>query len=191
MAIEISKNKYFYIASLIVGTVIISIILITGLIRPTINANADLTKEIKEKKENLNFLEEKLSILQNLKKEETRLLEEKEKVSVAFPEEKEVSRLFVQFEKMVSSTGANITSAINQASSQESPEAIKQGNTVNMNSHNYSVVGKTSTYESLKGIFSNSENALRLVGVDGINISRGETGYNFNINLKTYSRGEK
>lgn len=193
MALEVKKNKYFYAISLSFGMTIVAIFLLLVMVKPLYVGNKELSKEVKQKKEKLEALENKLGKLKELKKEEEKLVKQKEKVLAALPKDKDVSRLFVEFEKMVTTTGATVVSAKsndNESSTTAGSQATAQ-TIPGITLHNYEVKGTTSTYESIKNIIANSEGALRLVDINGFTFSKKDNSFDLSFNLKSFSRTEE
>lgn len=193
MEIKIDKNKQMYAGLLVAGTLLLTILLSLLVVKPIYQANKKVSEEIKLKKSKLDGLENKLGKLKELKKEEALLLKEKERVLAALPEDKDVPRLFVQFEKMATSTGASVASAAGGQELSSAGSAAQVPSNISPNilkEHTYDLKVTTSTYESLKNIVGNAEDALRLVDIHNFSISKKESSFDVSFNLKTFSRSE-
>lgn len=194
MVAKLNKENYMYPAAMVVGAVLVSIFIGFFIIKAQYNAGVKLSADIKEKEENLQKLETKLTKLQELKSKEAELIQKKDRVLAALPQDQDVSRLFVEVEKMISDTGAFVESAKEGSGVQTASSATATTN-VNMpgiKNYSYNIDFTTSTYESIKNSLDNMEKALRLVNLDSFKISTDASGNGFKVTfgMKTYSREE-
>lgn len=191
MAVNLEKKHYKYLIAVLAGAIIISIIIAVFIIKPLYNLNSKSAKDIQEKKEVLSILEDKLGTLKGLKSKEEELNAEKKKVLHALPEDKDIPRLFVQLENMISSTGAIVESADESSEGGAVGSSAEIATMQDINNYKYSINFSTSTYESIKSVIVNTEEALRLVGVDNIKISSSDGGFSVGITINTYARAEE
>lgn len=191
MAVKLENKHYKYAATVISGALLGSLVIIFLIFRPLLNANKSTALEVKDKKELLNALENKLNRLKELKVKEESLLVQRDRVLVALPEDKDVSRLFVQIENMITDAGASVESTNEGTAAVTAVAAAPEVKISGINNYTYGVKFKTSTYESIKNIITNLETALRIASLDSISIDSSSNSFSVNMNIKTYSRASE
>jgi len=192
MEIKFGKNNYLYSMAILGGSFFLSLILILFVIKPLYVGNQKLSEELIVKKNKSEALAQNLQTLKQYKSKEKEVKERYHKVLAALPEKKDVARIFSQFEKMVSSTGASVKS-VNGSSASTAVAATPEVNTDQIQGltvYTYTLDADTTTYESLKGVLTNTEIARRITEIDGFSITKNEDNFSLTFNLKTFARGD-
>lgn len=188
---ELEKNnlnkKYLYFLSVISLTVLSVLLLFFLAIRPLYNSNKSFSAELKSKKENLTYLEDKKSKLDGLKSREAELNEDAKKVAAALPTEKDAGRIFIQFDQIANSVGAKLTS-VSEAGSGSSAGSTTSTTTTNVGAGltkiSYSAPITLPGYSNFIDILNRAEGALRIFKIDNINLSADQSGANMTTNLQ-------
>jgi len=188
MAVK-ENNKYLY-AIAVVSANILFVLIMFFLLKGMMNKNKKISAEVNANKQKLEVLEDKLSKLKDLKGKEKELLEEKKRLLSALPEKKDIPRLFVQFEKMVETTGSKVSSATGGAGSAQALTTVQE--IPGITTYDYEIKATTTTYESFKNVVLNSENALRLLNITGFTIAtKDNKSFDVSFSLKAYGRMEE
>lgn len=188
---ELEKNnlnkKYLYFLTVISLTVLSVLLLFFLAIRPLYNSNKSFSAELKSKKENLTYLEDKKSKLDGLKSREAELNEDAKKVAAALPTEKDAGRIFIQFDQIANSVGAKLTS-VSEAGSGSSAGSATATTTTNVGAGltkiSYSAPITLPGYSNFIDILNRAEGALRIFKIDNINLSADQSGANMTTNLQ-------
>jgi len=188
MVVKLDKKHYTYSVAVITGAIVVSLLIGFFALRRAYTGNVKTAKEVKDKREILSVLEDKLDRLKELKSQEKELLEEKDKVLVALPEEKDVPRLFVEFDKMITDTGAYVESAKEDSATNTSATGTEAKSMPGVVNHNYTLQVTTSTYESIKNIIDNIEEARRLLNLKDITIDQKDDGFTLTLGVNAFSR---
>ncbi|MCL4386927.1 MAG: hypothetical protein M1355_00775 [Patescibacteria group bacterium] len=193
MAIELKSKNYLYAILVVSGSLLLIIILSFLIVKPLWESNSKIKQEVLANEQKLASLEDRLTKLKKYKEKEAELLKEKEKVLAVLPEDKDIPRLFVQFEKMVATTGASVVSADTTTDSAvASTGQVQQQQAVpGVTTYNYNLKVNSSTYEAIKNIVLNSESALRLMNISGFSISKKEGSFDVIFTLKSYARSQQ
>lgn len=187
-------EKYKYPILVIGGAAVITFALVFAIAKPMWDSTKKVNAELKEKKETLTSLSDRLSKLQQLKEKEAELKEKNAKVLAALPEDKDVARLFVQFEGIAAGSGIKIISAGEQgAQTGGNPTTTKTQSTSSeiIKPINYSISANGTDYSSLKGALSKFEEALRLLSISSIDITKNASTFDIKFEAVTYARSAK
>lgn len=180
-------NEYTYITAVIGGALLVAVVLGFAALRPLYNSLKSTNLELKEKKEILTKLEANLENLKNLESKKEELVAKNQKVLSALPTNKDVPRLFVQLERIATSSGLQVTSV------SESGESAPGTVTGLVTPVLYRISGTATDYVSLKQALKNIETGLRIISAEKIDVQGSSAGTNLTVSLlvKTYSRGQQ
>jgi hypothetical protein len=185
-------DEYKYAVSMIAGSILLALILIFAVGKPLFDGMQKTAADLKDKKETLAKMQVRLENLKKLKDKEADLKTQNAKVLAALPEGKDVARLFVQFEGIATASGLSVkqagegTAAASGGTQSASPAST---GTSLVKSIGYQVTATSPDYTSLKNSLAKFEEALRLLSVSGVNISKSGDSLNVSFNIITYTRG--
>ncbi|MDD5693547.1 MAG: hypothetical protein WC437_02895 [Patescibacteria group bacterium] len=193
MAIKDNKsllnNKYTYSVGLGAATFLIAILAIFLIISPFYAKAKKLTTEAKVKKQELNYLTEKKSKLEDLKNREDELKQNAELVRSALPENKDVGRLFIQLDELARSNKGVIKSVAEAGMANAT--VTTETNFPGVQKNTYSVPIEFNNYFDYKAFIVKSENALRLLNIDEVSIKAKDTGeISASLTTSAYSRSK-
>ena len=185
---ELKTKDYSYILIASILTFIVALLIILFPIRFLWNSNQDLFKEVKEKRKELSYLEDKEGKLEKLEDRKEELEVQKDKVLNALPEEKDQARILTQVEYIAATAGFNAKENKDQSSESSAPLETPEG-TVSKTPLGVTEVpleiSSEGTYSALKTFLENIETAIRIINVGSMDISLKEEGTNtLQITLK-------
>lgn len=179
-------NEYTYIVAVLTGSILITIILVFLIGKPLLSSIQESSKELEDKQIKVEKLTEKLENLKNLEYKKDELEEQNKTVLAALPNDKDVSRLFVQFESIFKTSGASISSVVeNNRGTQENTQSGI------IRPVAYTVSGTVKDYPSLIKALNKMENALRILSVKSIDISGEINNLSLTLTVNTYVRGQQ
>lgn len=185
-------ERYYWFIGVLVGSVVLSIVLVVFAVIPSFNSIKKVEADIKVKKEDLSILTQKLDKLKELKSREAELKEKEAIVNKAIPTKKEVGDLFIELEGIINETGGtNSGISESQGVSEGSKSKKKEDSSstdVKNSSYMYSVT--FSDYKNFKKFLERSENALRFISLEKFNVSSPESSFNVNLTYKSYYRNQ-
>jgi Tfp pilus assembly protein PilO len=190
----LTENELDYKTPLFIGIgAVIGIILIFLIgIRPSWSNISSTQKDLSAKKDYLRQLESKRDALVAYKDKKEELKTRSAKLAAALPSDTDVARLFTQFDRVAVSSGFRW----NKVSQEESTTAVAAQATPAKGSLFTKVVykkeGEVTSYLSVKECVRRTEEALRLVDFDEIEISMKQNKKLLDVTMKvsTFKRGE-
>lgn len=183
-SLQLKKNQINIL--IIVGAILFSLIIVFVLAVPIWKKMQKTNQELKQERIRLEKLEEKLTNLKNLKDKEDELKEKNEKVLAALPKDKDVSRLFVQIENIATGSGLNVREA--GETDQSATQDKGAGKLVPIT---YKLIASANNYGGIKSVLLKLEQALRLVSINEINISKDGKAFELTSTFVTYIRGDQ
>lgn len=188
--VEKKFEKYYWIAGVVTVTFIALVLAIVFVINPSFKSIKKTSQELKEQKEELKVVEQKLEKLKELKVKEAELKEQSDMVYRAIPTKKEVGDIFIQLSGLISDAGGSVSSVSGSdgsSSSSSTPQAAPSG----INTLTYGV-GEINlpSYQNFKALLTSSENTLRFVHLTNFKIS-GSDSFKVTPSYKVYYRGEQ
>ncbi len=182
---------YYYPVVIIVITFIIALLFIFLGIRPLIKSNKRLTTEVTTRKSQLSQLEKKKEVLVNLKAKEAEVESDKEKIKAALPSDKDLPKLLVQITGLSNDSGLLLKSiTLKEDATKTSSGESESEETISEISDFEASLNTTGIYSNFKDFLTKAENALRLVNINGFNLSlsgvEGEEIMDIIIEFKTY-----
>jgi len=186
---DLLQKKYNY--ALIVGAVTFfgTLLLLGFVIYPLYGLASTVTKEYDQKNQELTDLKNKKVVLDKLKNEESTLRKQADTVASALPESKDVGRLFIQIDALAKNSNGTIKSVT--GSNGTVTTATKSAGTgfTGIQKYTYTVPVSFKSYTDMKNFISQSKNALRLLNIDNVGITAGDTGsMDVNMTITTYAR---
>lgn len=186
-----NTSQYKYATIVIVGSILLVLILGGTVGRSMWNNFSNTLSELKTKKETLSSLEKKLENLKKLKDKEAELKEKNAKVLAALPEDKDVARLFVQFESIANESGLNVKRAAEAGADSTAATQGASAPSGTVRPVSYTIVSDMQSYGSLKGALAKFEQALRILSLSTINISKTSDAGEVTFTVTTYVRTTK
>ncbi len=179
------KNSSYAIFAVLISLVAV-VLLGFFLIKPLLLENSNQQKVLEQKRADLNILKDKEDKLKELSSKKNELKEDQKIVSAAIPETEDKDRLFLEFETLASSSGLYLDSL----SEKEMPSLLSSGSASSSSSEflpadvselNYALNLK-GNYDSFKNFLTNSEKALSILNIKGVEIKQKE-GQNLDITV--------
>lgn len=196
--VEKDMKRYYWIAGVVISTVLFSLIIIFALIMPSIESVKAVNRDLKVKKENLAMLEKKLAKLKELKVKEKELKDQEAIVNKSIPTKKEVGELFIQLEGIISdsggetkgiSEGANTTSSSSSGSTAAASTAAAPVSITGVNFANYGYEVTFESYDNFKRFLAISENSQRYIQLNSFQVTGNNDGkFVVSLNYKAYYR---
>ncbi|RJO61582.1 hypothetical protein C4544_02510 [candidate division WS5 bacterium] len=193
--VEKKLSKYYWIAGVVIITVIILILSFVVAINPSLKSIGKTNKELKEKQEELKVSEEKLEKLKELKVKEDELREQSRVVFRAIPNKKEIGDAFIQLDGLISESGGNSAEASGNNSSSTGSTGSSSGTSIvqspaGVSSLTYETDVTFPNYQNFKSMLSNTENALRFVYLSNLKITKANP-FTASLTYTAYYRDEK
>lgn len=188
---KFTQGKYFYSTVVIALTVVVTIALFFLVISPFFSKAQSLTADAKVKQEELDKLEAKKAKLDELKSREEELKANAEKVRNALPEEKDVGRLFIEFDNMAKATGGTIKVVSEGGGSTGSAPGQTSSSDIGstgIQKITYTIPVTFKDYFGLKDFVNRTETALRLLKINGYQITVNDTGVTGNFTADSFVR---
>ena len=156
------------------------------LIKPLLDDNNAQQKVIEQKRADLNVYKDKEDKLKELSDKKQEIKDDSKAVLAAIPDHEDKDRLFVQFEKLASSSGLYLDSLAEK----EVPSSSSKGSSARNKSQapegvsklNY-VLNLKGNYEGFKNFLANSEKALSILEITRVEIKQKE---NQNLDITLY-----
>lgn len=179
-------DQYKYAITVGFGSFVLALVLLFTVGRFLYTELTKTSDVLKEKRAVREKLEENLSTLEELKKNEDLIVKDTKKAIAALPSDKDIARLFVQLEALASENGSFIRSV------SEGAYGTQSLNSNLIKSVTYGVSVEVNDYSSIKNLFSEMNKALRILNVSSVDISPTVGGkYDLNISINTYTRSEE
>lgn len=187
--VEKKLAKYYWIAGVIVVTLIILVLTLVFAIIPSFKSINKTGVELKSKKEELKTAEEKLEKLEELKVKENELREQSKVVYRAIPSKKEVGDIFIQLNGLIKEAGGTSDGA-SSSSSSSSDNASETMAPTGVTRLTYGVSATFPTYQNFKTLLSSSEKALRFVHLSNFKITS-DGSFTVDLTYTAYYRNEQ
>jgi Tfp pilus assembly protein PilO len=180
-------KKYGFSLYMVVGQVV-GVLLLTFLaVLPLYNKASSQTADATAKQAVLASLQKKKTTLDQLKGREQELTAAAEKVKDALPTSSDAGRLFIQIDQSVREAGGTIKS-VSVGGNSATPSAT-DSSVSGVSTLSYSLPVSLPGYDNLKNFIISTNNALRLVKIDSLNISQSTSGsMEVTIGATTYTR---
>lgn len=188
-----TKNIKFRI-TIIAGSILFAIVAGVFIGRPVYLNLTNVNLELEESKAKLARMEAKLSALKTLEARKEELEKNNQLLIEALPESRDIPRLFYQIGSIGGLTGIAIDSVGSTETNVATTTITEEGQTATVESKpitlmQYSIKAKTSSYENVKLFLDKTEDALRVLSIEQIDITRGEDGQiSLEIKVNTYKR---
>lgn len=171
------------------GTVVLALVIIFAVIRPMWATTSKTLDDIKVKKETMTKLSEKLENLKSLKTKEADLKEKNAKVLAALPKDNDVARLFVQLEEIAAQSGVTVSQTSEQGAAVGSSTNTVSASLVKPVS--YQLSASANSYEALKNTLNKFEQALRILSISSIDVSKNNNQLGLTFGITTYVRSSQ
>lgn len=180
-------EEYKYAIIVIGSSILIAIILLFIVAIPLWKDLSKNSGTLKNYKEELTMLEDKLANLKELSNKEAQLKTDNAKVLAALPEDKDISRLFVQFENVANQSGIVVTQ-VTESKTANSTGTNDTGQAGSITPVIYKVTAMATDYASLKNALANFEKALRIVSISEFDVALNNSSLGINFTVTTYKR---